>query len=68
MSKSEDKAYTLFEILSENMINHASLSSDEWSIFHQKQAEIFEIKQIDSSSKADLNLIAQKLDKVNLLA
>ena len=32
MSKSEDKAYDLFEILSENSINHASLSSYERSI------------------------------------
>ena len=68
MSKSEDEAYIMFEILSENSINHASLSSYERSIPHQKQTEIFEIKQTDFSSKADLNLIAQKLDKIDLLA
>ena len=32
MSKSEDEAYDLFEMLSENSINHASLSSYERSI------------------------------------
>ena len=68
MSKSEDEAYTLFETLSKNLINHASLSSYERSISHQKRTEIFEIKQTDSSPKADLNLIAQRLDKVDLLA
>ena len=67
MSKSEDEAYTLFEILSKNSINHASLPSYERSIPHQKRTEIFEIKQTDSSPKADLNLIAQRLDKVDLL-
>ena len=36
MSKSEDEAYTLFKILSKNSINHASLSSYERSIPHQK--------------------------------
>ena len=67
MSKSEDEAYILFETLSENTINHASLSFYERLILHQKRTKIFEIKQIDSSSKADLNLIAKKIDKVNLL-
>ena len=67
MSKSKDEAYTLFETLSENSINHASLSSYERSIPYQKQTKIFEIKQTDSSPKTDLNLIAQKLDKVDLL-
>ena len=32
MSKGEDEAYDLFEMLSENLINHASLSSYERSI------------------------------------
>ena len=50
MSKSEDEAYTLFEILSENSINHASLSSYERSIPHQKWTWIYEIRQLDSSS------------------
>ena len=67
MSKSENEAYTLFETLSENSINYTSLSSYERSIPHQKWTEIFEIKQTDSSFKTDLNLIAQKLDKVNFL-
>ena len=57
MSKSEDKAYALFEILSKSSINHASLSSYGRSIPHQKWVEIFEIKHSDSSSKTDLNLI-----------
>ena len=68
LSKSEDEAYTLFKILSENLINHMSLFSYERSIPHQKQTEIFEIKYSNSSSKADLNLTAQKLDKIDLLA
>ena len=65
MSKNEDEAYTLFKTLSENSINQ---SSYERSIPHQKRAKIFEIKQTNSSPKADLNLIAQRLDKVDLLA
>ena len=68
MSKSEDKAYTLFEILSENSINYASISSYERSITHQKWIGIYEIKYADSNPKVDLSLIAQKLDKVDLLA
>ena len=69
MNKSENEVYDLFESLSENSINYASLSSYEESIPHQKWIEIFEIKYSDSSSKADLNLInkvdlfAQKLDQ-----
>ena len=68
MSKSENEAYTLFETLSENLINDALLSSYERSTPHQKRIEIFEIKRTDSSFKTDLNLIAKKLDKVDLLA
>ena len=58
MSKSEDEIYVLFEILSENLINHASLSSYERSIPHQKWIEIFKIKYSDSSFQTDLNLRA----------
>ena len=68
ISKSEDEAYILFEILSENSINHASLSSYERLIPYQKWAGIYEIRQSDSSSQVDLSLIAQKLDKVDLIA
>ena len=67
MSKSEDEAYTLFKILNENSINHASLSSYERSISHKKWTEIFEIKQTNSSPEANLNLIAQKLEKIDFL-
>ena len=58
MSKSEDEAYILFEILSENSINHASLSSYKRSIPHQKWTRIYEIHQSDSSSQVNLSLIA----------
>ena len=68
MSKSEDEAYTLFETLSENSINHASLSCYERSISQQKRVGIYEIKTSELNSKADLNIIAQKLDKVDLIA
>ena len=40
MSKSEDEAYDLFEMLSENSINHASLSSYERSIGTSKWARV----------------------------
>ena len=44
MSKSEDEAYVLFETLSENSINHASLCSYERSIPHQKRVGVYKIK------------------------
>ena len=66
MSKSEDKVYNLFEILNENLINHTSLSSYERSIPHQKWI-IYKIEHPDSNSKTDLNLIAHKLNKVDIL-
>ena len=65
MSKSEDKAHVLFETLSENLINHASLTSYERSIPHQKQTKIYEVSH--PNSNVDLNLISQRLDKVDLL-
>ena len=64
MNKSEDEAYTLFEILSENSINHTSLS------FYQTWIGIRKFKHLESSPKTDSNLInkvdflAQKLDQV----
>lgn len=68
MSKGEDEAYTLFETISENLIIHASLSSYERSIPRQKRPGVYEIKQAISTPNVDLNLIAQKLDTVDLLA
>ena len=63
MSKSEDEAYVLFETLSENLINHTSLTLYEKSIPHQKRAGIYEIRH--SNSNVDLNLISQRLDNVD---
>ena len=44
MSKSEDEAYDLFEMLSENSINHALLSSYERSIGASKRARVYEVR------------------------
>ena len=69
MSKSEDEAYDLFETLSENLINHASLSSNERSVGPSGKAGLYEIKNHgNNDSRMDMTLIAQKLDKVDLLA
>ena len=69
MSKSEDEAYDLFETLSENLINHASLSSYERSVGPSRKARLYEIKNHgNNDSRMDMTLIAQKLDKVDLLA
>ena len=65
MSKSEDEAYVLFETLSENSINHASLTSYERSIPHQKRARIYEVSH--PNFNVYLNLISQRLDKIDLL-
>ena len=43
MSKSEDEAYALFETLSENLINHASLCFYERSI-PQKLTRVYKTK------------------------
>ena len=44
MSKSEDEAYDLFEMLSENSISHASLSSYERMIGPAKRIGLYEVK------------------------
>ena len=72
MSRSEDEAYELFEMLSENSINHASLSSYERTMGTTKRAGMYEIRnRIESEPKMDLNaithtmdLMAQKLDQI----
>ena len=70
MSKSEDEAYDLFKMLSENSINHASLSSYERSIGTLKRTRVYEVRnQAESEPRMDINaithtmdLMAQKLD------
>ena len=68
MMKSEDEAYDLFEVLSENSINHASLSSYERTMGPSKRARLYEVKNLrETDFKMDLNYITQKLEKVDLL-
>ena len=43
MIKSEDEAYDLFKMLSENSINHASLSSYERTMGPFKRARLYEV-------------------------
>ena len=72
MSKSEDEAYDLFIMLSENSINHASLSSYERSIGASKWARVYEVRnRAKSEPRMDINaithtmdLMAQKLDQI----
>ena len=72
MSKSEDEAYDLFEMLSENSINHASLSSYEISIGASKRVEAYEVRnRAESEPRMDINaithtmdLMTQKLDQI----
>ena len=72
MSKSEDEAYDLFEMLSENSINHASLSSYERSIGALKPSGVYELRNwTESEPRMDINaithtmdLMAQKLDHI----
>ena len=72
MSKSEDEAYDLFEKLSENSINHASLSSYERSIGASKRVGVYEVRnRAESEPKMDTNaithtmdLMTQKLDQI----
>ena len=72
MSKSEDEAYYLFEMLNENSINHASLPSCERSIGASKRAGVYEVRnQAESEPRMDINaithtmdLMAQKLDQI----
>ena len=44
MSKSEDEAYDLLEMLSENSISHTSLSSYERMVGPPKWVELYEVK------------------------
>ena len=69
MSKSEDEIYDLFETLSETLINHASLSSYERAVGPSKKAGLYEVKNsVMNDPRMDMAMIAQKLDKVDLLA
>ena len=69
MSKSEDEAYDLFEMLSENSINHASLSSYERTVGPSKRVGLYEVKNRgDVDHKMDTNEITQKWDMVENLA
>ena len=63
MSKSEDEAYDLFEMLSKNSINHASLSSYERSIGASKRAGVYEVRhQAELESRMDINAITHTMD------
>ena len=65
MSRSEDEAYDLFEMLSENSINHASLSLYERTIGPSRRTGIYQVKP---EARMDVNFIHQKLDKVDIMA
>ena len=54
MSRSEDEAYDLFEMLSENSINHASLSSYERTIGPSRQTEMY---RVEPKTRMDVNFI-----------
>ena len=63
MSKSEDEAYDLFEMLSENSINHVSLSSYERTMGTTKWARVYEIRnQVESKPRMDFNAITHTMD------
>ena len=64
MSKSGDEAYDLFEMLSENSINYASLSSYERTIGPSKWAEMY---RVESEARVDVNSIHKNLDKVDIM-
>ena len=69
MSKSEDEAYDLFEMLSENSISHTSLSSYERMIRQPKRTRLYELKnQGESKIRMDVNTLAQRLNKMDMLA
>ena len=69
MSKSEDEAYDLFEMLSENSISHTSLSSYERMIRLAKRTGLYEVKnQRESENRMDINALTQKLNKMDMLA
>ena len=65
MSKSEDEAYDLFEMLSENSINHASLSSYERNIGPSRRTGMY---RVEPETRMDVNFLYQKLDKMDLMA
>ena len=65
MSKSEDEAYDLFEMLSENSINHASLSSYERNIGPSRRTGMY---RVEPETRMDVNFLHQKLDKMDLIA
>ena len=69
MSKSEDEAYDLFEMLSENFISHTSLSSYERMIRQPKRIGLFEVKnQCETEIRMDVNALAQRINKLDMLA
>ncbi|MQM10882.1 hypothetical protein Taro_043781 [Colocasia esculenta] len=45
MTKSEDEAYNLFDTLSENSINHASLHSYERALGPVRKAGLYELRE-----------------------
>ncbi|MQL74506.1 hypothetical protein Taro_006868 [Colocasia esculenta] len=59
MTKSEDETYNLFETLSENSINHASLYSYERSLRPVKKAGMYEVRGRGESDSRVEDLIAR---------
>ena len=57
MSKSEDEDYDLFEMLTENSINHTSLSSYERTIGSFKRTGMY---CVESEARVDVNFIHYK--------
>ena len=65
MSKHKDEAYDLFEMLSENLINHTFLSSYERTIGPSKWTKMY---WVEPKGRVDVNFIHKKLDKVDIMA
>ena len=65
MRKSEDEAYDLFEMLSENAINHTSLSLYERTIGPSRWTEMY---RVEPKARVDVNFIYKKIDKVDIMA
>ncbi|MQL75221.1 hypothetical protein Taro_007589 [Colocasia esculenta] len=66
MTKSEDEAYNLFETLSENSTNHASLHSYERALGPVKKAELYELRgrgESDSRVEDLLERLDQRLEQ-----
>jgi hypothetical protein len=63
LNKDADSAHDLFEEMSENSINHASMDT-----FNRSQQPRSNVNEVHDSHSFDMELICNKLDKVDLVA